>query len=54
MRGVFDRDRALEILQVFVANPFRTFLSGVGVGWGLFMIIVTVRCSGLESVINRR
>lgn len=50
MLKLFDRDRALEILQVFVANPFRTFLSGLGVGWGLFMIIVTVGASnGLEN-----
>ena len=50
MWRIFDRDRAIEILQVFVANPFRTFLSGLGVGWGLFMIIVTVGASnGLEN-----
>ena len=50
MLKLFDRDRSLEILQVFVANPFRTFLSGLGVGWGLFMIIVTVGASnGLEN-----
>ena len=50
MLRIFDRDRAVEILQVFVANPFRTFLSGLGVGWGLFMIIVTVGASnGLEN-----
>ena len=50
MLRIFDRDRAVEILQVFVANPFRTFISGLGVGWGLFMIIVTVGASnGLEN-----
>ena len=50
MWRIFDKDRAIEILQVFVANPFRTFLSGLGVGWGLFMIIVTVGASnGLEN-----
>ena len=48
---IFDRDRLVEILQVFVANPFRTFLSGLGVGWGLFMIIVTVGASnGLKKM----
>jgi putative ABC transport system permease protein len=48
--NLFDRDRALEILQVFLTNPFRTFLSGLGVGWGLFMIVVTVGASnGLEN-----
>ncbi|PCJ81178.1 MAG: multidrug ABC transporter ATP-binding protein [Bacteroidetes bacterium] len=48
--NLFDRDRMLEILQVFLTNPFRTFLSGLGVGWGLFMIVVTVGASnGLEN-----
>ena len=48
--NIFDRDRMLEILQVFLTNPFRTFLSGLGVGWGLFMIVVTVGASnGLEN-----
>ena len=48
--NLFDKDRALEILQVFLTNPFRTFLSGLGVGWGLFMIVVTVGASnGLEN-----
>jgi putative ABC transport system permease protein len=48
--NLFDRDRALEILQVFLTNPFRTILSGLGVGWGLFMIVVTVGASnGLQN-----
>lgn len=46
----FDRDSWLELLQVFLRNPFRTFLSGLGVGWGLFMILITVAASsGLEN-----
>lgn len=50
MSRIFDRDRALEILQVFLTNPLRTVLSGLGVGWGLFMIIVTVGASnGLQK-----
>ncbi|MBC8150276.1 MAG: ABC transporter permease [Bacteroidetes bacterium] len=49
----FDRDRALEILQVFLTNPFRTVLSGIGVGWGLFMIVVTVgAANGLENGVS--
>jgi putative ABC transport system permease protein len=51
--NLFDRDRALEILQVFLTNPFRTLLSGLGVGWGLFMIVVTVGASnGLENGVS--
>lgn len=46
----FDRDSWLELMQVFLRNPFRTFLSGLGVGWGLFMILITVAASsGLEN-----
>jgi putative ABC transport system permease protein len=53
MSRIFDRDRALEVLQVFLTNPFRTVLSGLGVGWGLFMIIVTVGASnGLENGVS--
>jgi putative ABC transport system permease protein len=53
MSKIFDRDRALEVLQVFLTNPFRTVLSGLGVGWGLFMIIVTVGASnGLENGVS--
>ncbi len=53
MSRIFDRDRALEILQVFLTNPFRTVLSGLGVGWGLFMIVVTVgAANGLENGVS--
>lgn len=52
MRG-FDRDTWLELLVVFVANPFRTFLSGLGVGWGVFMILITVGASnGLQAGVS--
>jgi putative ABC transport system permease protein len=46
----WDRDTWLELLAVFVENPFRTFLSGLGVGWGVFMILITVGASnGLQA-----
>ena len=35
----------LELAQVFLRNPFRTFLSSLGVGWGLFAILITVGAS---------
>lgn len=41
MRGL-DQDRLVELVQVVVRNPLRAFLSSLGVGWGLFMIIITV------------
>ena len=45
-----DRDRLIELVQVVVRNPIRAFLSALGVGWGLFMIIITVGAArGLEN-----
>ena len=45
-----DRDRLIELVQVVVRNPLRAFLSALGVGWGLFMIIITVGAArGLEN-----
>lgn len=47
---IWDRDSWQELLQVFLRNPFRTFLSGLGVGWGLLMILITIGAtSGLEN-----
>ena len=52
---MFDRDAWLEILQVILKNPFRSALSGIGVGWGVFMIIITFACTtGLENGIRTR
>ncbi len=49
----WDRDAWLELMAVFVQNPFRTFLSGLGVGWGVFMILITVGASnGLEAGVS--
>ena len=46
----WERDPWLELAQVLLRNPFRTFLSCLGVGWGLFMILITVGASnGLEE-----
>lgn len=46
----WERDPWLELAQVLLRNPFRTFLSSLGVGWGLFMILITVGASnGLEE-----
>lgn len=47
---LFDPDRLIELVQVIVRNPMRAFLSSLGVGWGLFMIIITVGSArGLEN-----
>lgn len=46
----WERDPWIELAQVLLRNPFRTLLSSLGVGWGLFMILITVGASnGLEE-----
>jgi putative ABC transport system permease protein len=48
-----DTDSLLELLQVILRNPMRAAFSGLGVGWGLFMIIITVGSArGLENGIK--
>lgn len=46
----WERDPWLELAQVMLRNPFRTLMSSLGVGWGMFMILITVGASnGLEE-----
>ncbi len=45
-----DRDTLKEILAVLVRNPLRTILSMIGVGWGIFMLVIMMAASkGLEN-----
>jgi putative ABC transport system permease protein len=45
-----DRDQWFELLQVVLRNPVRAFLSGLGVSWGIFMLIITLGSTrGLEN-----
>lgn len=45
-----DKDTLKEILSVLVKNPLRTVLSMIGVGWGIFMLIIMMAAStGLEN-----
>jgi len=45
-----DKDTLKEILAVLVRSPLRTILSMVGVGWGIFMLIIMMAAStGLEN-----
>ena len=51
--GIFDGDKWLELLQVILRNPVRAFLSGLGVAWGIFMLIITLGSTqGLENGIR--
>ncbi len=45
-----DRDTLKEIVTVLVRNPLRTILSMIGVGWGIFMLVIMMAASsGLEN-----
>ena len=49
-----DWDGFLELVQVLVQRPLRTALSGLGVGWGLFMIIITIgSANGLQNGVSQ-
>ena len=51
---LFDRDHFLELIQILIQKPLRTALSGLGVGWGLFMIILTIgSANGLENGVSQ-
>ncbi len=49
-----DWDGFLELVQVLLQKPLRTALSGLGVGWGLFMIIITIgSANGLQNGVSQ-
>jgi putative ABC transport system permease protein len=53
-KRLFDRDHFLELIQILIQRPLRTALSGLGVGWGLFMIILTIgSANGLENGVSQ-
>lgn len=54
LKRFFDRDHFLELIQILIQRPLRTALSGLGVGWGLFMIIITIgSANGLENGVSQ-
>jgi len=49
-----DRDTWLEILQVILRNPWRTFLASIGVAWGIMMLVLMVGAgNGLENGVKQ-
>ena len=54
LKRFFDRDHFLELIQILVQKPLRAALSGLGVGWGLFMIILPIgSANGLENGVSQ-
>lgn len=49
----FDTDRLREILDTLSRNKSRTFLTGFGVFWGVFMLVGLIGGDGLKELINK-
>ena len=50
----FDTDRLREILDTLSRNKSRTFLTGFGVFWGVFMLVGLIGGGdGLKELINK-
>ena len=46
--------RVFGVDPVLLQKPVRTALSGLGVGWGLFMIIITIgSANGLQNGVSQ-
>ncbi len=51
---MFNRDNWNEIIEALSAKPFRTVITGIGVAWGIFILVVLLSASkGLENGVMR-
>lgn len=51
--GIFDLDRFKEILDTLSRNKSRTFLTGFGIFWGIFMLLaMNGGGQGLKNILN--
>lgn len=51
---MFNRDSWNEIIEALSAKPLRTIITGIGVAWGIFILVILLGASkGLENGIMR-